>query len=62
MQSVSNSSFENFNLNKQLLSAIADAGFEIPTEVQQKCITLILGGQEVIGIAQTGTGKTAAYL
>lgn len=62
MQSVSNSSFENFNLNKQLLSAIADAGFETPTEVQQKCIPLILGGQEVIGIAQTGTGKTAAYL
>jgi ATP-dependent RNA helicase RhlE len=56
------SSFEIFNLNKQLLSAIADAGFEKPTEIQQKCIPLILGGQEVIGIAQTGTGKTAAYL
>ena len=55
-------SFENFNLNKQLLSAIADAGFETPTEIQQKCIPLIMGGQEVIGIAQTGTGKTAAYL
>ncbi|MGC1243058.1 MAG: DEAD/DEAH box helicase [Chryseosolibacter sp.] len=55
-------SFENFNLNKQLLSAIADAGFENPTEIQQKSIPLILGGQEVIGIAQTGTGKTAAYL
>lgn len=41
---------------------MADAGFEIPTEVQQQCIPLILGGQEVIGIAQTGTGKTAAYL
>ena len=55
-------SFETFNLNKQLLSAVADAGFETPTEIQQKCIPLILGGQEVIGIAQTGTGKTAAYL
>ncbi len=54
--------FENFNLNKQLLSAIADAGFSKPTEIQEKCIPLILGGQEVIGIAQTGTGKTAAYL
>ncbi|MEO5601421.1 MAG: DEAD/DEAH box helicase, partial [Cyclobacteriaceae bacterium] len=32
------SSFEFFNLNKQLLSAIADAGFEKPTEIQQKCI------------------------
>lgn len=44
------------------MSAVADAGFENPTEIQQKCIPLILGGQEVIGIAQTGTGKTAAYL
>lgn len=41
---------------------MAEAGFEKPTEIQQKCIPLILGGQEVIGIAQTGTGKTAAYL
>lgn len=41
---------------------MADAGFETPTEIQQKCIPLVLGGQEVIGIAQTGTGKTAAYL
>jgi ATP-dependent RNA helicase RhlE len=55
-------SFENLNLNKQLLNAIADAGFEAPTEIQRKCIPLILGGQEVIGIAQTGTGKTAAYV
>ena len=54
--------FENLNLNKQLLNAIADSGFNDPTEIQQECIPLILGGQEVIGIAQTGTGKTAAYL
>lgn len=39
-----------------------EAGFEYPTGIQQKAIPLILGGQEVIGIAQTGTGKTAAYL
>ncbi|HEX5169974.1 MAG TPA: DEAD/DEAH box helicase [Cyclobacteriaceae bacterium] len=57
-----NSSFENFNLNRQLLNAVADLGFTLPTDVQQKAIPLILGGQEVIGIAQTGTGKTAAYL
>lgn len=55
-------SFENFNLNRQLLNAVAEAGFTSPTEIQQKSIPLILGGQEVIGIAQTGTGKTAAYL
>jgi ATP-dependent RNA helicase RhlE len=57
-----NPSFEQFNLNKQLLNAVAEAGFTIPTEIQLKCIPLVLGGQEVIGIAQTGTGKTAAYL
>ena len=55
-------SFESFNLNKQLLNAVADLGFSSPTEIQQKSIPLILGGQEIIGIAQTGTGKTAAYL
>jgi ATP-dependent RNA helicase RhlE len=52
----------DFKLNKQLLDAVVDAGFENPTEVQEKCIPLILGGQQVVGIAQTGTGKTAAYL
>jgi len=56
------SSFQDFKLNKQLLNAIADAGFEVPTEIQQKCIPVLMGGQEVIGIAQTGTGKTAAYV
>lgn len=55
-------SFEQFNLNKQLLNAVADLGFETPTEIQQKAIPIIQGGQEVIGIAQTGTGKTAAYM
>ena len=45
-----------------MLDAVADTGFESPTEIQQKCIPLIMGGQHVIGIAQTGTGKTAAYL
>lgn len=54
--------FEQFKLNRQLLDAVKEAGFTIPTDIQQKAIPIILGGQEVIGIAQTGTGKTAAYL
>lgn len=54
--------WQDFKLNKQLLDAIAEAGFDAPTEVQEKCIPLIMGGQQIIGIAQTGTGKTAAYL
>ncbi|MGC4022496.1 MAG: DEAD/DEAH box helicase [Cyclobacteriaceae bacterium] len=54
--------WSDFKLNKQLFQAIEEAGFAAPTEIQQKCIPLILGGQQVIGIAQTGTGKTAAYV
>jgi ATP-dependent RNA helicase RhlE len=54
--------WEEFKLNKQLRDAISDAGFQTPTEIQRRCIPLIMGGQEVIGIAQTGTGKTAAYM
>ena len=54
--------FEDFNFNKQVLSAIADAGYETPTPIQVKAIPPILNGQDVLGIAQTGTGKTAAYV
>src|SRR5690606_34212186 len=55
-------SFEDFKLNRQLLNAIAEAGYEKPTPIQQKAITPILAGQDLMGIAQTGTGKTAAYV
>jgi ATP-dependent RNA helicase RhlE len=54
--------FEDFNFNKQILNAIADAGYELPTPIQVKAIPPILNGQDVLGIAQTGTGKTAAYV
>lgn len=54
--------WSNLKLNPQLLKAVAEEGFEVPTEIQQRVIPLALGGQAVIGIAQTGTGKTAAYL
>jgi ATP-dependent RNA helicase RhlE len=54
--------FESLKLTRQYLNAIEELGYTSPTEVQQKAIPLILGGQDVIGIAQTGTGKTAAYL
>lgn len=55
-------SFNDFKLNRQLLDAISDMGYTAPTAIQQKAIPAILGGQDVMGIAQTGTGKTAAYL
>ena len=55
-------SFEDFKLNKQLQNAIAEAGYKEPTEIQQKAITPILAGQDIMGVAQTGTGKTAAFV
>lgn len=55
-------SFEDFKLNRQILNAIADAGYQEPTPIQQKAIIPILAGQDIMGIAQTGTGKTAAYV
>lgn len=54
--------FSDFKINKQLLNAVSDAGYTQPTEIQEKAIPLILNGQDVLGIAQTGTGKTAAFL
>ena len=54
--------FSDFKLNKQLWKAIDDAGYKQPTQIQEKAIPLILQGHDVLGIAQTGTGKTAAYL
>jgi ATP-dependent RNA helicase RhlE len=54
--------FEIFALNRQLLNAVADAGYTEPTPVQEKTIPMTLQGHDVLGIAQTGTGKTAAYL
>lgn len=53
--------FEKFKLNRQLLNAVADLGYEQATEIQEKAIPLILAGHDLLGIAQTGTGKTAAY-
>jgi ATP-dependent RNA helicase RhlE len=53
--------FEALKLTRQFLNAIEDAGYTAPTEIQIKAIPCIMAGQDVIGIAQTGTGKTAAY-
>jgi len=55
-------SFEDLKFNRQILNAIADAGYTEPTDVQLKTIPPIMNGQDVMGIAQTGTGKTAAYV
>jgi len=54
--------FEDLKITRQYLNALDELGFAEPTPVQQKAIPLIRGGQDVIAVAQTGTGKTAAYL
>ncbi|MDR6561596.1 MULTISPECIES: DEAD/DEAH box helicase [unclassified Arcicella] len=54
--------FEELNLNKQLLNALEDLGFTSPTAIQEKVFSVVMSGKDVCGIAQTGTGKTYAYL
>ena len=54
--------FEETYLNDNILDALYDMHFEEMTPIQEKCIPQILDGHDVLGVAQTGTGKTAAYL
>ena len=54
--------FEETNLNDNILDALYDMHFEEMTPIQEHCIPEILDGHDVLGVAQTGTGKTAAYL
>jgi ATP-dependent RNA helicase RhlE len=54
--------FEQFNLPKSVQKAIADLGFTNPTPIQEKTFSVIMSGRDMMGIAQTGTGKTFAYL
>ncbi len=54
--------FEDLNLNSPLLSALSDLGLTEPTLIQHKVFSTVMSGRDVVGIAQTGTGKTYAYL
>jgi len=54
--------FEELNLNKHLLRSLEDLDFMYPTPIQEKAFSVIMSGKNVVGIAQTGTGKTLAYL
>src|SRR5438034_6397706 len=54
--------FRALNLSPEMLKAVADAGYTEPTPVQVAAIPLISAGHDIIGIAQTGTGKTAAFV
>ncbi|MEB2346440.1 MAG: DEAD/DEAH box helicase [Deltaproteobacteria bacterium] len=53
--------FESLSLDAALLSAVRDAGYTTPTAIQAQAIPLVLAGRDVLGCAQTGTGKTAAF-
>ncbi len=54
--------FDQLDLNDNVLDALYDMHFDECTPIQEKCIPEILNGRDVLGVAQTGTGKTAAYL
>lgn len=54
--------FTDFKIRKELLNAIDEMGFEEPTPIQEEAYSPILAGRDFVGIAQTGTGKTMAYL
>ncbi|MDP2232611.1 MAG: DEAD/DEAH box helicase [Actinomycetota bacterium] len=55
-------SFDNLGLEPRLLQAVADMGYAHPTPIQTDSIPLVLDGRDVVGCAQTGTGKTAAFV
>lgn len=54
--------FSDLNLNRFLLDALTEMGFETPTPIQEKAFSVIMSSKDMVGIAQTGTGKTFAYL
>jgi ATP-dependent RNA helicase RhlE len=54
-------SFQSLNLIQPILDAIIDEGYTVPTPIQQEAIPVIMQGTDMLGCAQTGTGKTAAF-
>ena len=54
--------FQDLNLSKQLFNALDDLGFANPTPIQEQAFNVVSSGKDVVGIAQTGTGKTFAYM
>ena len=55
-------SFANLGLSEKVQAAVAATGYTTPTPIQQQAIPHVLARQDVLGIAQTGTGKTAAFV
>jgi len=55
-------SFDSLGLNAELLRAVSENGYSTPTPIQKQAIPLILEGRDIMGGAQTGTGKTYVYI
>ena len=53
--------FNDFNLSKEVLKAVVEMGFEEPSPIQKQAIPTMLNNEDIIGQAQTGTGKTASF-
>ena len=53
--------FKELKLNRNILKALAEAGYEQPTPIQEQSIPSVLEGRDLLGCAQTGTGKTCAF-
>ena len=53
--------FKDLSISEPILKALASKGYEVPTPIQVQAIPIALRGRDLLGIAQTGTGKTAAF-
>jgi len=61
MTDIIETTFSDLGLNASILKALSDLGYEKPSPIQAECIPHLLGGRDVLGMAQTGSGKTAAF-
>src|SRR5215213_7703466 len=59
--SIETKGFDELGLSAEVMKAVFDAGYTTPTPIQAQAIPLVLRGRDVMGLAQTGTGKTAAF-
>ena len=53
--------FKEFGLSPEILEAVEEMGYQVPTPIQEEAIPPVMAGRDLLGCAQTGTGKTAAF-